>query len=46
MVAPKFHQAIVQSKRNDGYWVETFKLDRGDKVPGLIAYEKYQEQCE
>ena len=37
MAAPRFQADVVQSKRKDGYWVETFRLDPSDKVAGLIA---------
>ena len=41
MAAPRFQKDIVQSKRKDGYWIETFRLDPGDKAAGLIAYAKH-----
>ena len=46
MAGPRFQQDVVQSKRKDGYWVETFKIDPEDKVAGLIAYGKRQEERE
>ena len=36
--APNFRRSIVEKHREDGYWIETFKLHPHDKVPGLIAY--------
>ncbi|KAL8792283.1 MAG: hypothetical protein Q9195_005162 [Heterodermia aff. obscurata] len=36
--APKFRRSIVEKHREDGYWIEKFKLDPHDKAPGLIAY--------
>lgn len=44
MAAPHFKKDVVQSKRKDGYWVETFRLDPNDKVAGLIAYETLREE--
>ncbi len=38
-MSPKFEKAVIQSQREDGYWVEPFKLDPNDKAPGLIAYD-------
>ena len=36
--APKFRCSIVDEHREDGYWIESFKLDPDDKAPSLIAY--------
>jgi hypothetical protein len=35
-IVPKFEQSVVQ-ERNDGYWIETFKLSPKDKCPGLLV---------
>ncbi|KAI5779967.1 hypothetical protein DFH27DRAFT_657220 [Peziza echinospora] len=35
---PKFDLSVIQAERTDGYWVETFFIDRKDKFPSLIAY--------
>ncbi|KPM43201.1 hypothetical protein AK830_g3334 [Neonectria ditissima] len=34
---PSFSDSIIDDKRADGYWVETFKLDEKDTVPGIIT---------
>ena len=34
---PKFGAAVIEDKRKDGYWVETFHFDKEDRVPGLVT---------
>ncbi|KAK7413087.1 hypothetical protein QQX98_008035 [Neonectria punicea] len=34
---PSFSDSIIDDKRTDGYWVETFKFDKDDSVPGIIT---------
>lgn len=45
MLSPVFRKDIVQSKREDGYWLETFKLDPNDVAPGLIAYAIFNDKA-
>lgn len=35
---PKFTKSVVENNRIDGYWLETFWVDKADKYPGLIGY--------
>ncbi|KAH7188136.1 uncharacterized protein B0J16DRAFT_382018 [Fusarium flagelliforme] len=34
---PSFGSNIIEDKRSDGYWVETFHFDKEDPVPGIIT---------
>jgi len=34
---PKFGAAVIEDKRKDGYWVETFHFDKEDRVPGIVT---------
>lgn len=45
MDTPVFRKDIIQPKRVDGYWIETFKLDPKDELPGLIVYATYEEKA-
>lgn len=35
--APSFQSTVIDSDRQDGYWVETFPFSTDDKVPGVIT---------
>lgn len=34
---PNFGDAVIQSGRQDGYWVESIRFHKDDRVPGIIA---------
>ncbi|KAH6871884.1 hypothetical protein B0T10DRAFT_611080 [Thelonectria olida] len=34
---PSFGNAVVEAKREDGYWVDTFHFSDKDRVPGIIT---------
>lgn len=34
---PVFESTVIDSDREDGYWVETFHFSKDDKVPGVIT---------
>lgn len=34
---PVFESTVIDSHREDGYWVETFSFSKDDKVPGVIT---------
>ncbi|KAK0716080.1 hypothetical protein B0H67DRAFT_256768 [Lasiosphaeris hirsuta] len=36
-IVPIFESAVIESDRQDGYWVETFHFSRDDKAPGVIV---------
>lgn len=38
MVEPRIRKSVVQSHRDYGYWIESFKIDPDDPAPSLIAY--------
>jgi hypothetical protein len=35
---PKFIETVIQAGRIDGYWVEIFWADPGDRNPGIVGY--------
>lgn len=34
---PVFESTVIDTEREDGYWVETFHFSKTDKVPGVIT---------
>ncbi|KAF4452163.1 Aldos-2-ulose dehydratase [Fusarium austroafricanum] len=34
---PTFGSSVIEDRRQDGYWVETFHFDKNDPVPGIIT---------
>jgi hypothetical protein len=39
IIEPSFGRSVIDTKKSDGYWVETFQFSNQEPVPGIIAYE-------